>query len=341
MPNLLVCVVHGLTLRPGFGFRQQSAYYRVIMAVDPMVDEFCDPETGILERPIPTEPMDVPDFIELDGDRLIYSWWGARDSVEHGVAKPRAKMLESFVKLADGPDARILAFARRWGPLHLCAEHGWPLRHLRRKDDPCCLSADVPERGAQEWYSEPLDAWRSLSGMALGLLHIAAALRDGRVGAEEDWRRVERGIRFELPLPLPDWPESAKDWDPVWWQRTLLPHVVDYLFTEISHVGLEIEWNWDTNNLGLKLGGRHLFASLMTELVFAMSGTAGFVNCAGCGTPFAPRRQPTPGMRHYCPDCGRAAANRAAQARFRANHKGYFSTHTRKQKVHRPNSAYL
>ncbi|GEM_PF-3611749 len=124
-------------------------------------------------------------------------------------------------------------------------------------------------------------------------------------------------------------PDDA-DEGSVEWQRILLPHVVDYLFTEVGHVGLEIHWDWDTNNLGLKLGGRHLFAALMTELVFAMTGTAGFVKCAGCGAPFAPKRQPTPGMRHYCVKCGRAAANRAAQARFRANHKGYFSRRNRK-----------
>ena len=68
----------------------------------------------------------------------------------------------------------------------------------------------------------------------------------------------------------------------------------------------------------------------MMALVFAMTGTLGFVNCSGCGTPVAKKRQPTPGIRHYCPDCGRRVANRAVQARFRANHKGYFSRSKRK-----------
>jgi len=77
------------------------------------------------------------------------------------------------------------------------------------------------------------------------------------------------------------------------------------------------------------LGGGDLFAALMTELVFDLSGTAGFDNCSGCGMPFAPRCQPTLGIRHYCPECGRREANRQAQARFRANHKGYFARRKR------------
>jgi hypothetical protein len=41
-------------------------------------------------------------------------------------------------------------------------------------------------------------------------------------------------------------------------------------------------------------------------------------------------RQPTPGVRYYCVGCGHRGANCQAQARFRANHKGYFSRLKRK-----------
>jgi len=37
------------------------------------------------------------------------------------------------------------------------------------------------------------------------------------------------------------------------------------------------------------------------------------------------------GVRYYCVASGRGEANRQAQARFRANHKGYFSRHKRKR----------
>lgn len=114
------------------------------------------------------------------------------------------------------------------------------------------------------------------------------------------------------------------------WQQKLLTVITEYIFTEIAHVGVRIGWDQSVNGLALRLGGGGLFSALMMELVFAMTGTAGFVNCADCGTPFAPRRQPTPGVRYYCVACGRREANRQAQARFRANHKGYFSRQKRK-----------
>lgn len=74
----------------------------------------------------------------------------------------------------------------------------------------------------------------------------------------------------------------------------------------------------------IKLAGERsdLFGALGLQLMFAMSGSGGFVTCSGCGAPYAPRRQPIAGRRHHCQDCGRTAAIRDAQTRFRAQQPG-------------------
>lgn len=69
----------------------------------------------------------------------------------------------------------------------------------------------------------------------------------------------------------------------------------------------------------------------MMELVFAMTGTPGFVNCAAVGRPSHRDTSRRQAFATTAPTCGRAAANRAAQARFRAKHKGSFSRQKRKR----------
>lgn len=103
------------------------------MAVDLGVELFCDSETGALQRPIAAKPLRLPDSVELDGDRLIYSWKGKRIDKNGHWRRPGRHMLDAFVKLGTASEDRILAYARKWGPLHLCKEHGWPLGHVSRK----------------------------------------------------------------------------------------------------------------------------------------------------------------------------------------------------------------
>lgn len=296
--------------------------YLSIMITDVLADMLRTEDLS-LERPIQPSLIRVPDFVELDGDRLIYSWWGDRETVEHGWEQPRRGILEDFIRLADGPDARILAFAREWGPIHMCEAHELPLSHSVRTTDPLCLSPKVEDRPGWEW--EPLSAWRRYAGAALGCLHVAARLRDGRPGDVDDWRRIE--ALFEPTKQQDDHPgEAPAGWDPVQWQRTYLPHMAQYWLTELAHVNLLFRWDYELGAPGLKLVGERsdLFGALGLQLVFAMSGTGGFVTCSGCGEPYTPKRQPIAGRRHYCRDCGRTAAVRDAQARFRAEHPDYY-----------------
>jgi hypothetical protein len=304
------------------------------MTLDALAGMLCTPD-GTLERPVVAEPLRVPEFMEIEGDRLIYSWYGDRDRIEHGWAPPARKMLEDFLALADGPTPRILAFAHKWGPLYICERHGLPLSHALQTSGGMCLAPEVEWR--PDWYWEPLAAWHRYAGLALGCLHVAAALRDGKPGDGEDWERINTGLGALLPVPVP----QSRGWDPVEWQQTLLPHIADYWLTQLAHVGLRIVWDPEVGGPAIKLVGERseLFGALGLQLVFAMSGTGGFVTCSGCGTPYSPRRQPPARRRHYCPECGRKAAVREAQIRFRAEHPDYYAARKRRARSAKPRGA--
>lgn len=130
--------------------------------------------------------------------------------------------------------------------------------------------------------------------------------------------------------PFPDrlvTPEETRD--PSWVvkrQRNALTRRTQYWLTELADVGLRFSWDDKAGGPTIKLAGERsdLFGALGLQLMFAMSGSGGFVTCSGCGAPYTPRRQPIAGRRHYCQNCGRTAAIRDAQARFRAKHPDYY-----------------
>lgn len=245
-------------------------------------------------------------------------------------------MLEEFIGLADGPNTRVLAFAKRWGPLQICAEHGIPLSHAEGFRYYPCLAPTVEER--PEWRWESLAAGRRYAGVARGCLEVAAKLRNGETGDAEDWQRIDALLKPGVPehsqlgpinSPFPERimsPEETKD--PNWVvkrQRNALTRRAMYWLTELAHVGLRLSWDERAGGPTIKLAGERsdLFGALGLQLLSAMSGSGGFVTCSGCGAPYAPRRQPIAGRPPLLPGL-RPAAIRDAQTRFRAEHPDYY-----------------
>src|SRR3954452_565692 len=66
----------------------------------------------------------VPEVVVLEGGRLVSRL------MPRPTRRVRAGpgLLEDFLGLARGRDERVLAYAKRWGPLWLC-EHGEPWRN--------------------------------------------------------------------------------------------------------------------------------------------------------------------------------------------------------------------
>ena len=158
-----------------------------------------------------------PDLLEL-----AYSNAQPHPRVETGPG-----LLDGFLRLEDGSNKAILAYARRWGPLWLCEEHDLPFRH-----DPECqthrtfkpVSEDELERVSQPeeqgkfhfataWFLEPLDGWRALSTQMRATLRIARRLHDGLTADDSDWHTLPflREILVDLVVPGLEDPLSSTE----------------------------------------------------------------------------------------------------------------------------------
>jgi len=140
---------------------------------------------------------------ELQVDDTFLRW--DRRPEQDVLVRPSGKMLEDFVKLADAPPERILAYAEQWGPLWLC-EHGvhWRLH------GPDCYPRTDPDAGQWWcWDREYLDHWRKLAAEARAVLKIAQALNSGELPDIDDWKAIpgqsERIQRLFTPLDEGQW----------------------------------------------------------------------------------------------------------------------------------------
>jgi DNA-directed RNA polymerase subunit RPC12/RpoP len=59
------------------------------------------------------------------------------------------------------------------------------------------------------------------------------------------------------------------------------------------------------------------FPILALQLLLFVMGAQREAACSNCGRVYLPTREPQKDRNHYCPACGRRAANRAAIRRFR------------------------
>jgi DNA-directed RNA polymerase subunit RPC12/RpoP len=202
------------------------------------------------------------------------------------VAAPSV-LLEEFVELAGAPGDAILAFAQKYGLLGLCKSHGMPVGH----DDYC------PK--APSWV-ESFAAWRQAARYIGALLRLGAAIDHGRRGEDDDWRAALG----------PDWESKVKVYG--------------------RPIAFLIDFNWMLSRWGrlrpilLMSSGRFSagyggvgyegqLASAIARQAFAyVLGAREVTICAECGRQFESERIRNPGRRAFCPDCGRAAAMRAA-----------------------------
>lgn len=300
---------------------------------------------GSVDRPADIEVVRVPTEIDLDGDRLVWTW--SQDA--YRTVRPDDRMLTQFVKLDDASDEQILRYARRWGVLEIC-RHNVPRTHkplgpsLTDAPDPVewCESLGWPKDA--RW--EPLEAWRHFAGQARALLNIVAQLRAGKPARYEDWNAVAQGARtyhgrvagIEAELR-----EVTIGREYAWDGSNLPPRKRRIREERIKRdkplngewarvTGLVNDW-MDLGNIRPRLytedgrvavrlgGGETLFGALAVQLALAISRTDGLAICSACGAPYLPVRRPSLNRRHYCPDCSKWGAWRDAARDYRRRKK--------------------
>jgi len=269
-----------------------------------------DPDSLVLERPSAATDWPRPTYVDVDGDDLAF-WWARVERVPAGyratpgaeATSPGPGLLASFVHLESAPVGKILAFAKRWGALEICA-HNLPRAHPPIGRYPratyLCEERRCPQGGEPIGHLESIAVWRYLARRMHLVLELAEGLwrEPPALGDAEVWESVHR-------RPPSD-PASA---------RVELSAGVNAL-VQLGQVRV---WSAPTPPY-VRVGGHDLFGALALQLLLATSKSAGWATCSNCARPYAPTRRPQSGRLNYCPLCRAAGVpNRVAARNYRAS----------------------
>src|SRR5262249_9605627 len=129
-----------------------------------------------------TETWPIPTGLELDrtGEFLRY-----RIHRPARYTSPTRDLLDQFTGLVDLEERDVLAFAKRWGVLGLCAVHNRPASH------PAAIGSQVTTGGCPlNAIGDPLEVWFTLARQFRAVRLIAARLRNNEKGRTQDWRAL-------------------------------------------------------------------------------------------------------------------------------------------------------
>jgi len=259
----------------------------------------------------------VPAHVELRRARLCYSAEGKLRRL--GLSG----LLDDFVALADpqSGDHDILKFAKQYGPLYLCKDHGLVSYHkpllmsgsalgpapIVGVDEPFKYQWCAPrlERQHPRTFSEPLERWRVLAMQARHLLLAANAVRSVGDAPPELWEKVDGFSGSFRKHYGPGWAYLDQPWP-------RLAANLDYWIVA-ADVGVRV--SAENHSLVALLGSNPFvissFGLVAIQLLLAITRAEGLASCSGCGAPYMCSRPPLAGKRvgrwvarrNYCQRC--------------------------------------
>lgn len=234
-------------------------------------------------------------------------------------------LLPDLIGVLDPPvNAEALcSFIERWGAPEICA-HGHLHGHRGHKP----LSKDFPE------IHVPMCGWAEAEGQAAvrvahlirwaqvcrAMMRAGAHLRSGRRVSAYD-------ARVLWPAVVADEDPAAREDAAVVRTPALVALDVVYLQRAVEEAflgaGLHITYSWDAGEARptVQMGVRGPIGAALLQAALATAQADGFAVCSGCAQPFVPKRAPRAGARVWCAACGRQAAVRDAQRRYRERKK--------------------
>ena len=262
----------------------------------------------------------VPDNVGLEGEWL--KWRSEAPYPAGGTTRaPDPRLLEEFIRIADGPSETILRFARKWGVLRIC-EHNLPISHFRFPIPVTRLTQLCGRWKKDSWFLEPLSTWKEVASSALGTLKIAGRLHEKEIGDQDDWKQaLSWPPRPGLSKPPSRGKTKRFSRDEILEaERGLLAEIVEYWLL-LGDVQPRLNWGFTNaaepifKDPEIALRGGGLFGALGTQLALAVAQTKGFAFCTNCGRDFSPeKRRPSVGRRRYCSRKGcKQASRRDAQ----------------------------
>jgi predicted RNA-binding Zn-ribbon protein involved in translation (DUF1610 family) len=160
----------------------------------------------------------VADKVTAEGAYLVFVF-------EHGGRRKRKTergMLFDFLLLAGAENKEILEYARRWGPLGMCAAHGLPISHPRDAKVPLVGARTAMRKvgRAETGYCPPRTALDAPAGSVLTrAFHAQATLapkgQDRIYEPIEWWRQFASGAGALLKLCHSLWNSDAEPAEPI------------------------------------------------------------------------------------------------------------------------------
>jgi hypothetical protein len=214
-------------------------------------------------------------------------------------------LLVDFLRLADGPDEEVVAFASEWGALGLC-HHGLPVGHRSQIRG---IASGIGEwcrelrgtwggRGAE---AESLAAWRTWARVFSHLTYIATQLNQGQSVPSETRDALWNEIAPERGSPRHWYDNVRTDY------RLADSNEFSVLvatLAEMCQLAPAIEWvpRGDRLEPKMYLAGNGVLAALVLQLI-AVTARAHVAWCSGCGSPYTRRQRPKGGRRNWCDRC--------------------------------------
>jgi len=316
------------------------------------LDEFRhQSEDGDIHRENPTRrvPLDrwsAPSKVTLAQGRLTFS--SESRSVSPGED---SDVLGDFLRLSTGTDLDVLRFAKKWGRLGLCAQHGKFVFHADGYREPVAsgLSAHVDGAFAREagnpWQSmdrkelfkwvmgivgsfpfkcyrtecENVSDWVRISSEFRNLMRIARYLHEDTIAPEDLWSSLNYAISpgrgAVRNLRDPDEPPRF-EWLPKAKAIKEQRHSFCERLNKVAHdAGLRLAADWETSERPrLTLSGygpTHLGIFLSHQLTLQGLLKGGIWFCEDCGEMFIPTKSSS--RNRFC--------EKHQNARFKAVHR--------------------
>jgi len=270
------------------------------------------------------------------------------------AASAPSDFLMRFVRLTNASDAKVLAFAKKFGVLGICG-HQLPFTHVTGVGTggwrpQHCIYRESVTVDDREWTTEPIERWRDYARLAGAILAAAAALHQDQPVPTEVWEQTEElaprilGIPWSRPSAgsLVQRTEAeysgAKGWvgdlgmdvtklrdtEEGFGPRTD-PERLEWALRHWMQLGAVTTWV-DCTDKGFRIcfGGETLFGALASQLAVMISRNGTLYPCSGCGNAFhaADGRGRGADQDWWCeePKCKKKSAA-AASRRYREEQK--------------------
>ena len=247
-------------------------------------------------RPVDVGTWRSPEHLSLKAGCLT---WSSGD--QWRTIDPPVDLLDKVLKLVDANDEVVAEFARSYGLISECAQHGLPLSHSRiigaQPDDEYRCSV---EGGRRPFVR--VQRYRVLARRVRAILNLAARLHKDEDADEQDW--IELGYpgvpTFDVICDTWEFrpPDREEHLDQ---QRENLGQLIDVWLDQCGFRP-RFEFSADPDQ-SFQMVASGLLGAVAVRTMLAVARSDGLAICTRCKHVYPPKQKLKAGRNNYCPDC--------------------------------------